>query len=164
MPKLLELIEKKAVPENVMQSAASGELPMPPEEAIEVLVRLTRDEKFGAQARETLKRWDAKSITTALAHPGVRRETAKWVLSPENPYVIQVVTQLAKGSVDPKGLEAVLAVCPGQVIPAFLTLPRFRESEPLLQKLLENPELPEHQATLVRSHLSQLRGEAKLQA
>src|SRR5579872_4744306 len=98
MAKMLELIEQKAVPENVLESAAQGKLSLPAEEMIEILVHLSRDAKFGGQARETLQQWDVETIASAVSRPSISPDTVKWVLGPANPRASVVLSRLVKRS------------------------------------------------------------------
>ena len=160
-PKIRELIEKRAVSEDLLEKAAHGELGLPPAETLEFLIHLSHDAKFGAEAKHTLHNWGVESIVAAIADPSASKEALQWAVGPENPKFGQTIFGLAKRSGDAKSVEKLLSVCPGPAIAGILTLKDVRSSEPLLQKLLTNPNLKPEHAALVKISLEQFHGAAK---
>ncbi len=67
-------------PTSMMRRAARGELSLPAEEAIEILVALAGDRELGAEAEQTLASWDEASLVEVASDAGTPPEVLRYLL------------------------------------------------------------------------------------
>src|SRR5258708_19086350 len=85
MPRTIDQIRANKLPSNMMRFAAKGALSVPPDENIEILVYLAKNNKiFGDLARMTLAGWDEKASLAAASDPKTSREVLDYLIAPDN--------------------------------------------------------------------------------
>jgi hypothetical protein len=155
MPRTIDLIRASKLPSNMMQFAAKGALSVPPDENIEILVYLARNNKiFGDLARMTLAGWDEKASLAAASDPKTAREVLDYLVSPENLRPKLLPALLENPSVS-EGQLAKFAISASQEsIDVMLQNPRVRASAGLLDMLRSNPYLKAQQSSAIAGLLS----------
>ncbi len=81
MSALLEQFRQGKVPTNVLHSAARGELRLPPNEMLEILVFLRNHAEVGAEAQRALADWDQDSVIDTCHNPQTSAETLRYFLA-----------------------------------------------------------------------------------
>jgi hypothetical protein len=158
-PKMIELMRQAAVPSNVMRSAARGALALPPAEIIEILVYLTENPVFAAEARMTLAGWDPESARTVAADPGTPPAVLDYLAMPQNLRPALLPALIGNPSVAEAHLIEIAHVTGREAVEMMLASTRVRRSPNLLQALESNDHLSEAEVTQVRTALAEL-GEA----
>jgi hypothetical protein len=163
MPRTIDLIRASKLPSNMMQFAAKGALSVPPDENIEILVYLAKNNKiYGDLARMTLAGWDEKASLAAASDPKTAREVLDYMVSPENlrPKLLPVLLENPSVSV---GQLTKFAISASQEsIDVMLQNPRVRVSAELLDVLRSNPYLKAQQSSAIAGLLSANQTESSL--
>ncbi|HLY98828.1 MAG TPA: hypothetical protein VKT33_07155 [Candidatus Angelobacter sp.] len=137
---IFELIRQNAAPPQVMRAAARGSLSVPAEQMIEILVYLTRDAVYGAEAHITLAQWDEQSTRAVLANPATPREVLDyfWAEGQRRPSVMQaLIENPATGDAQ---LMALATAAGREIIAILQASPRVRGSAMVMGALEANPE------------------------
>jgi hypothetical protein len=147
---MIDQIRASKLPSNMMQFAAKGALSVPPDENIEILVYLARNNKvFGDLAKTTLAGWDEKASMAAASNPKTPCEVLDYLISPDNLRPKLLPGLLENPSV-PAGQVAKLA----QSISAenaslLLQSSRVCGTKEILESLRSNPYLKAKDASVV---------------
>jgi hypothetical protein len=151
MPTTIELIRASKLPSNMMQFAAKGALSVPPEENLEILVYLAKNNKiFGATARMTLAGWDEKASLAAASDPKTAREVLDYLIEPDNIRPKLLPALLENPSVPDSKLAKFAVSASRESIETMLKSSRVQASAGILDSLRANPYMkPEHVATVV---------------
>jgi hypothetical protein len=150
MPRTIDLIRASRLPSNMMQFAAKGALSVPPEENLEILVYLAKNNKiFGDLARMTLAGWDEKASLAAVSDPKTARDVLEYLVSPENIRPPLVPALLENPSVSETLLVKFAISASPESIALMLASERVRASAAILSSLRSNPYLKANDASLV---------------
>ena len=150
MPRTIDLIRASKLPSNMMQFAAKGALSVPPDENIEILVYLARNNKvFGDLARMTLAGWDEKASLAAASNPKTAPEVLGYFISPENlrPKLLPLLVE--NPSVSEGELTKFAVSASRESIDVLLKSPRVSGSTGILKSLRSNPYLKPDEAVTV---------------
>jgi hypothetical protein len=150
MPRMIDQIRASKLPSNMMQFAARGALSVPPEENIEILVYLARNNKvFGDLARITLAGWDEKASLAAATNPKTPREVLDYLVAPENlrPRLLPALVENPSVGITEVAKMAQSASADNAAI--LLKSERVRASKAILESLRSNPYVKGFDATLV---------------
>lgn len=154
MPRTIDLLRASKLPSNMMQFAAKGALSVPPDENIEILVYLAKNNKvFGDLARMTLAGWDEKASLDAASSPKTAHEVLNYLISPENlrPKLLPVL--LENPSVSEAELIKFAVSASRESIDVMLKSSRVTDSTGILKSLRSNPYLKPDEGTRVDSLL-----------
>ena len=139
MARMVELIRDGSAPASMMRRAAQGRLSLPAEEAIEILVELTAHRELGAEAEQTLEKWDEQSLievaSSARTSPGVLVELLRFYA--ERPAVVVALSENPALAV--AELENTASRAGVDVLRAMMRSTRVRRSGRLRQLLAANP-------------------------
>jgi hypothetical protein len=151
MPTTIELIRASKLPSNMMQFAAKGALSVSPEENLEILVYLAKNNKiFGATARMTLAGWDETASLAAASDPKTAREVLDYLIEPDNIRPKLLPALLENPSVTDSKLAKFAVSASRESIETMLKSSRVQVSVGILDSLRANPYMkPEHVATVV---------------
>ncbi|HEY1659470.1 MAG TPA: hypothetical protein VGG14_14045 [Candidatus Sulfotelmatobacter sp.] len=150
MPRMIDQIRASKLPSNMMQFAARGALSVPPEENIEILVYLARNNKvFGDLARITLAGWDEKASLAAAANPKTPPEVLNYFVSPENVRPKLLPGLLENSSVAAGEIAKMAQSAPADSVGILLKSARVRTSKAILESLRSNPYVKGSDAVLV---------------
>src|SRR5258708_31865798 len=151
MPTTIELIRASKLPSNMMQFAAKGALSVSPEENLEILVYLAKNNKiFGATARMTLAGWDETASLAAASDPKTAREVLDYLIEPDNIRPKLLPALLENPSVTDSKLAKFAVSASRESIETMLKSTRVQASVGILDSLRAHPYMkPEHVATVV---------------
>src|SRR5258708_35093666 len=142
MPTTIELIRASKLPSNMMQFAAKGALSVSPEENLEILVYLAKNNKiFGATARMTLAGWDETASLAAASDPKTAREVLDYLIEPDNIRPKLLPALLENPSVPDSGIVKFAISASRESIEIMLRSARVRTSSGVLDSLRSNPYL-----------------------
>ncbi|HVI10144.1 MAG TPA: hypothetical protein VND65_17780 [Candidatus Binatia bacterium] len=156
MPRMIDQIRASKLPSNMMQFAAKGALSVTPEENLEILVYLARNNKvFGDLARMTLAGWDEKASLAAAGNPSTSPDVLGYLIAPENVRPKLLPSLLENPSVPEGCLEKLAISAQADAIAMMLNSSRVKTFPKVLQTLRSNPYLKADDA----ARLKQLLGE-----
>src|SRR3984885_3789408 len=136
MSRMIDQIRASKLPSNMMQFAARGALSVPPDENIEILVYLARNNKiFGDLARMTLAGWDEKASLAAASNPETPREVLDYLLSPDNLRPKLLPSLLENPSVPESEMAKFAISASRESIEAMLRSARIRSATSVLTAL-----------------------------
>ena len=150
MAPILELIKKKAVPVNVMRSAAKGALPLPADETLEVLVYLTQNPLFGQDARMTLARWDGQSAMDVLSKDTTAPDVLLYYWQEENRRPGLMPTLIENPAIPDNLLMELAAGASREMVKMLLASARARGSPAVVEALSGNDYLTPVEAQQLR--------------
>lgn len=150
MAPILELIKKKAVPVNVMRSAAKGALPLPADETLEVLVYLTQNPLFGQDARMTLARWDGQSAMDVLSKDTTAPDVLLYYWQEENRRPGLMPTLIENPAIPDNLLMELAAGASREMVKMLLASARARSSPAVVEALSGNDYLTPVEAQQLR--------------
>ncbi|MGA8432885.1 MAG: hypothetical protein WB729_23890 [Candidatus Sulfotelmatobacter sp.] len=154
MSRMIDQIRASKLPSNMMQFAARGALSVPPEENIEILVYLARNNKiFGDLARMTLAGWDEKASVAAASNPETPREVLDYFLSPDNLRPKLLPALLENPSVPESEMAKFAISASRESIEAMLRSARIRSATSVLTALRSNPYLTKEKSEEVEKLL-----------
>src|ERR1700733_1815258 len=154
MSRMIDQIRASKLPSNMMQFAARGALSVPPDENIEILVYLARNNKiFGDLARMTLAGWDEKASLAAASNPETPREVLDYLLSPDNLRPKLLPSLLENPSVPESEMEKFAISASRESIEAMLRSARIRGASSVLTALRSNPYLTKEKSEEVEKLL-----------
>jgi hypothetical protein len=155
MPRTIDLIRASKMPSNMMQFAAKGALSVPPDENIEILVYLARNNQiFGDLARMTLAGWDEKASLASVSNPQTPREVLDYFINPENLRPKLLPTLLENPSVPENSLSKFALSASQESIAVMLKSSRVRASTAILGSLRSNPYLKSEDSTAINQLLN----------
>jgi hypothetical protein len=150
MPRTIELIRASKLPSNMMQFAAKGALSVPPDENLEILVYLAKNNAiFGSVARLTLAGWDEKASLVAASDPKTSREVLDYLIAPDNIRPKLLPALLENPSVPDSELAKFAISASRESIQTMLQSPRVCSSAGVLDCLRSNPYLKGEEAATV---------------
>jgi hypothetical protein len=154
MSRMIDQIRASKLPSNMMQFAARGALSVPPDENIEILVYLARNNKiFGDLARMTLAGWDEKASLAAASNPETPREVLDYLLSPDNLRPKLLPSLLENPSVPESEMAKFAISASRESIEAMLRSARIRSATSVLTALRSNPYLTKEKSEEVEKLL-----------
>jgi hypothetical protein len=122
-----------------VRRAARGELSVPANEAIEILVTLAGHREVGVEAEETLERWDETLLVAAASNPATPVEVLVYLLQHQSNRSALVVALCENPALPVADLEPVAARAGAKVLQAMMQSSRVRNSSRLLELLAANP-------------------------
>jgi len=150
MPRTIDLLRASKLPSNMMQFAAKGAMSVPPDENLEILVYLAKNNQvFGPLARMTLAGWEEKASLAAAADPKTAREVLDYLVSPDNIRPKLLPALLENPSVAESELVKFAISASQEAIAAMLQSARVRASAQILKSLRSNPYLKAEHASTV---------------
>jgi hypothetical protein len=156
---MIDLIRARAVPANIMQSAARGALSIPGSEMIEILVHLAGEPgAFLEQARLTLATWDETAARAAAADPATPKAVLDYFVAPGNFRPALIDALLENPAISEDSLSALGTSLGADQLDAVLRSERARRSQKILASLAANPHLTSVQSSLVGETLGALTG------
>jgi hypothetical protein len=138
---MLELIKQNAVPAAVMRSAAKGILSVPPLEMVQILVYLTRNPVFGAEAKMTLAQWHEPSAIEIVAASEAPQEVLDYFWSEENRRPRLVPALIENPRIAEQQLVQLASKASRETLAMLLASPRVQSSPAVLATLLDNAQL-----------------------
>jgi hypothetical protein len=154
MERMIDQIRASKLPARMMQFAARGALSVPPDENLEILVYLARNNKiFGDLARITLAGWDEKASEAAAADPNTAREVLDYLIAPENVRPKLLPALLENPSVSETELARFAQSASPDNIAIILRSERTRATVAILESLRSNPYLKPNEASTVADWL-----------
>jgi hypothetical protein len=150
MARMIDQIRASKLPSNMMQFAARGALSVGPEENLEILVHLARNNKiFGDLAKMTLAGWDEKASLAAASDPKTAAEVLNYLASPENLRPRLLPALLENPSVPEDYLTKIAISASAENIAAMLKSARVKAARGILETLRANPYLKAELASTV---------------
>ncbi len=150
MPRTIDLLRASKLPSNMMQFAAKGALSVPPDENIEILVYLARNNKiFGDLARMTLAGWDERASVAAASNPKTAHDVLNYFISPENLRPKLLPGLLENPSVSEAELMKFAVAASRESIDVMLKSTRVIASAGILKSLRSNPYLKADEAARI---------------
>jgi len=150
MARMIDQIRASKLPSNMMQFAARGALSVAPDENLEILVYLAKNNKlFGELARMTLAGWDEKASAAAAADPKTAREVLDYLISPENLRPKLLPALLENPSIPDSELAKFAISASAESITTMLQSARVRAAAGVLEGLRSNPYLKQNDARTV---------------
>ena len=147
MPRMIDQIRASKLPSNMMQFAARGALQVSPEENIEILVHLARNNKvFGDTARMTLAGWDEKSSLKVAADPNTPAEVLEYFISGDNVRPRLLPPLLENPSVSEKQIQKLATSAMRDTIEVILKSKRAIAMKSVADTLKSNPYLKKEEA------------------
>jgi len=139
MARMVELIREGAAPGSVMRRAARGELALPPEEAIEILMVLSGDRELGAEAEQTLAGWEEASLSAVASNAATPPELLRYLLRNQSQRVAVMAALCENPALPLEELESVAARGGEEPLQGMLRSGRVRGSSHLLELMMQNP-------------------------
>jgi hypothetical protein len=139
MARMLELIREGAAPRSMMRRAARGELTLPPDEAIEVLMTLSEDRELGAEAEQTLATWEESSLSAVASNPGTAPELLRYLLRNQAQRPAVMASLCGNPALPLEELESLASHGKPETLKGMLRCERVRNSSLLLELIMENP-------------------------
>ena len=155
MGRTIDQIRASKLPSNMMQFAARGALSVPPDENLEILVYLAKNNKvFGDLARMTLAGWDEKASLAAASDAKTAREVLDYLAAPENLRPKLLPALLENPSVPESQFVKYAISASAENIATMLQSGRVRRSPGILGSLRSNPYLKANESAIVAELLS----------
>ena len=139
MARMVELIRDGAAPKSMMKRAARGELALPAEEAIEVLMALSEDRELGAEAEQTLANWEESSLSAVASNAGASPGLLRYLLQNQAMRPAVMAALGGNPALPLEELEPAASHGGPETIQAMLQSERVRNSSYLLELIMENP-------------------------
>jgi hypothetical protein len=159
MRSMLDLIKENAVPATVMRSAARGILSVPPLEMVQILVYLTGNPMFGAEAKMTLAEWDAASAIAIIASSTTPQEVLDYFWSEENRRPRLMPALIENPRIAEQQLAQLAAKASRELVVMMLSSPRIQGSKAVLAAIRDNAHLTPPELEQVRSKLDPTKDE-----
>jgi hypothetical protein len=138
MPRMADVIRDGSAPRSIVRRAARGELSVPLGEAIEILLILMSDRDFGAEAEQTLAKWDDESLVQVVSDAATPAEVLTRLLQTQS-HRPALVTALCGNPAMPWGeLEAIATRAEEDLLQAMMNSARVRNSSRLLDLMMAN--------------------------
>jgi hypothetical protein len=139
MARMLELIRDGAAPASMVRRAARGELSLPANEAIEILVALAADRELGREAEQTLENWEGTSLAEVASDPATPAEVLLHLLRNQRQRPEIIAALCGNSAVAMEELEAMAAHGTAERLWAMMQSARVRACCHLLELVIENP-------------------------
>jgi hypothetical protein len=139
MGRMVDLIRNGEAPASVMRRAAQGGLSLPAREAIEILVVLAEHRELGAEAEETLGRWNEASLIEVASDALTPREVRLQLLKLHGQRPALVAALCEHPALELEELEATASHGSAEVLRAMMRSQRVRSSSRLLELMAVNP-------------------------
>ncbi len=150
MARMIDQVRASKLPSNMMQFAARGALSVGPEENLEILVYLAKNNKvFGDLAKMTLAGWDEKASLAAASDPKTAPEVLDYLASPENLRPKLLPALLENPSVPEEYLNKIAISASAENIATMLKSSRVKAAKGILETLRANPYLKAELASTV---------------
>jgi hypothetical protein len=130
MPRMADVIRDGSAPRSIVRRAARGELSVPLGEAIEILLILMSDRDFGAEAEQTLAKWDDESLVQVVSDAATPAEVLTRLLQTQS-HRPALVTALCGNPAMPTRAEE-------DLLQAMMNSARVRNSSRLLDLMMAN--------------------------
>jgi hypothetical protein len=143
------------VPAAVMRSAAKGALSLPSTEMLQILVYLTGNPVFAAEAAMTLARFDESAVRDVLAASDTPREVVDYFLDRKNRRPALMPALIANPQVSEQQLAELAADAPRDVVELLLVSARIRSAQSVMKVLLQNPHVNGAEAQQLRQELGE---------
>src|SRR3954468_3612919 len=153
MPSMAEMIRQHAVPEDVMRSAASGALALPPSEMIEVLVVLADHPQLGPVAHERLLRWDTEQLRTVVQDAATPKPVLHYFLQRSNRHAELMMPLISNPAVTDATLAVLAETANRSLLQGILVHERALASPEIMIGIAANPELDASELQSLRDHL-----------
>ncbi len=153
MRSMLDLIKENAVPAAVMRSAAKGILSVPPADMLQILVYLTGNPVFGAEAKMTLAEWDSASAIAVVGDSTTPQEVLDYFWSEENRQPRLMPALIENPRIVEQQLAQLAAKASRELVVMMLASPRVQGSKAVLLAMLDNTQLTPVELEEVRSKL-----------
>jgi hypothetical protein len=139
MARMVELIRDGAAPRSMMRRAARGELALPPEEAIEILMALSEDRELGAEAEQTLASWDEASLSAVASNAENPPELLRYLLQNQTQRAAVIAALCGNPALPMEELESAASHGGPETLQGMLQSERVRNSHRLLDLMTQNP-------------------------
>lgn len=139
MARMVELIRDGAAPRSMVRRAARGELAVPAEEAIEILMALSEDRELGAEAEETLAGWDESSLSAVASNTGAPPDLLRYLLRNQSMRPAVMAALCGNPALPLEELEAAASHGAAETLQGMMRSERVRNSSNLLEYMMENP-------------------------
>jgi len=138
MARMVDLIREGSAPASILRRAAQGGLSLPAHEAIEILVALIGDRELGADAQQTLDRWDEASLIEAAKNQFTPIQVLIYLFQRQT-HRASLIAVLCDNPGLPMGeLEAAASRAGAEVLRAMMRSARVRNSSQLLDLMASN--------------------------
>lgn len=138
MSRMADVIRDGSAPPSLVRRGAQGSLSVPPGEAIEILLFLMADRHYGAEAEQTLARWDEVSLVYVAGDPTTPVEVLVGLLQRMG-HRAAVVEALCENPAMPLGeLETMASRAGEKLLQAMMNSGRVRSSSRLLDLMMAN--------------------------
>jgi hypothetical protein len=136
---MVDLIRAGSAPAAIMRRAAHGGLSLPASEAIEILVALASNRELGAEAEQTLWKWNEPSLIEVALDVTTPTDVLLHLLKfhSQRPAVITALCENAELPLTE--LEAMAGHASAEVLGAMAQSARVRSSSRLLELMASNP-------------------------
>jgi hypothetical protein len=138
MPRMVELIRDGTAPRSMVRRAARGELALSAGEAIEILVTLAGDRELGAEAEQTLARWDEASLSEVASNAATPPEVLRYLLGDQVQRPAVIAALCGNPALALEQLEAAASHGGAQTLQGMMRSPRVRNSSRLLELMAQN--------------------------
>jgi hypothetical protein len=139
MARMVELIREGAAPRSMMRRAARGELALPPDEAIEILMALSEDRELGAEAEQTLAGWDEASLSAVASNAENPPELLRYLLQNQTQRAAVIAALCGNPALPMEELESAASHGGPETLQGMLQSARVRSSHHLLELMTQNP-------------------------
>ena len=139
MARMVELIQEGTAPRSMMRRAARGELALPPQEAIEILMALSEDRELGAEAEQTLAVWDEASLSTVASNPEAPPDLLRYLLRNQATRPTVMAALCGNPALPLEELEPAAGHGGPETLQGMLQSERVRNSHHLLDLMTQNP-------------------------
>jgi hypothetical protein len=153
---MLEMIKQNAVPAAVMRSAAKGILSVPAPEMVQILVYLTANPLFSAQARMTLAEWDTASAIAIVSSGTTPQEVLDYFWSEENRQPRLMPALIKNPRISELQLAELASRASREIVDMMLASSRVQGSKLALTAIINNAHITPSEAEQVRSRLAPL--------
>lgn len=161
MARMVDLIRDGSAPDSILRRAAQGQLSVPVEEAIEILVSLSAHRELGEQAAQTLGNWDEASLAGVASNPTVPVEVLTHLLQHQSHRPLLLMALCENPALPLTELEALARQADCEVLRVMMQSARVHSSSRLLDVMTANPAAEPMKAQLTIGMTRALDGEAE---
>jgi len=161
MARMVDLIRDGSAPESILRRAAQGQLSVPVEEAIEILVSLSVHRELGERAAQTLGGWDEASLSGVASNPTIPVEVLTHLVQHHSHRPLLLVALCDNPALPLTELEALAKQSECDVLRVMLQSPRVHGSSRLLDLMSANSAAEPMKALLTAGAARALDGEAE---
>jgi hypothetical protein len=139
MARMLELIREGAAPASMVRRAARGELSLPANEAIEILVALAADRELGQEAEQTLANWEGTSLVEVASNASTPAAVLLHLIRNQRQRPEVIAALCGNPALATEELEAMAMQSTAETLAAMAQSARVRGSCSVLEAMIENP-------------------------